>query len=165
MRQRLFRKGDDRRGLIGAKLETWAIGSVEWAAEQSKSTLTAAQLVKFARSLLELLQDRAAPGRWDREFESALLQRIQRGADIDDLQTGLGAHRRMAPIGTNLTSSPCAASMASYRVCLFSRATTDEPRNIHRQARDSVAHNPVPMASFRSRAQIGLSTVDCITAM
>ena len=38
MRQRLFRKGGDRRGLIGAKLQTWAIGSVEWAAEQSKST-------------------------------------------------------------------------------------------------------------------------------
>jgi hypothetical protein len=29
---------DDRRGLIGTKLETWAIGSVERAAEQSKST-------------------------------------------------------------------------------------------------------------------------------
>ena len=38
MRQTLFRKEDDRRGLIGTKLETWAIGSVEWAAEQSKST-------------------------------------------------------------------------------------------------------------------------------
>jgi hypothetical protein len=35
MRQTLFRKGDDRRGLIGTKL-AWAIGSVEWAAEQSK---------------------------------------------------------------------------------------------------------------------------------
>jgi len=28
-------------------------------------------------------------------------QRIHRGADIDDLQNGPGAHRRMAPIGAN----------------------------------------------------------------